>query len=349
MYVRYKIKLLSKLRTPLYSDTIFGHFCWGIRYLKGEKYLEDFLEEFSTKKDAPLLISCAFPENHIPRPILEPVKRSFLKELAIYAASKICNLKNKSESEKLFHGLQILKKLNKNKWINIEEWLKLRSECNAKNLLLLDISKIDSENENPFLIKSGLSSIKKVVRVHNSISRVTGMVKDEGGLYFVTELWPEKDMSFDLYVYFESEQYKALWDEVWKDYIMATGFGKDKSTGSGQIIIEEDTEDINYLFELQGTNAHMSLSLLGFEKMPDLPASYSVFTRYGKLGGDFAVAGPDGGRPNPFKKPILLLEPGSVFFTEESPQGSLLQNVHLDFRIRHYGLSLWLPLSITGG
>ena len=347
MYVRYKIKLLSKLRTPLHSDTIFGHLCWGIKYLKGEDYLEDFLEEFSTKKKPPLLISCAFPENHIPRPILEPVKRSFLKELAISAASKINKLKNKSEREKLFYGLQILKKLNKNKWITIEEWIELRSKCNAKNLLLLDISKIDPKN--PFLIKSGLSSIKKVVRVHNSISRVTGMVKEEGGLYFVTELWPEKDMLFDLYVYFESEKYKDLWDEVWKDYIMPTGFGKDKSTGSGQLIIEEDTEDINYLFDLQGTNAHMSLSLLGFEKMPEIPGSYSVFTRYGKLGGDFAVAGPDGGRPNPFKKPILLLEPGSVFYTEEYPQGLLLQNVHLDSRIRHYGLSLWLPLCITGG
>ena len=32
------LKPLSPFQTPLHSDTIFGHICWAIRYLYGEKY-----------------------------------------------------------------------------------------------------------------------------------------------------------------------------------------------------------------------------------------------------------------------------------------------------------------------
>ena len=40
----YEIK--SPVITPFQADTIFGHLCWAIRYIKGEEKLVKFLENF---------------------------------------------------------------------------------------------------------------------------------------------------------------------------------------------------------------------------------------------------------------------------------------------------------------
>jgi CRISPR-associated protein Csm4 len=341
MYVRYKITLLSRVITPLYSDTIFGHICWGLRYLKGEEFLQSFLKKFDSTSDPPMLISCAFPHGCLPRPVLKPFDRSLLRQLALQVADCFEALKNKDEAEKLFRGSQILKGLRKQKWITIPDWLHLRKMATLKNLVLMDIAKLEEKSEIP--------GFKEVVRAHNTINRKTGTVQQPGGLYFVREKWADRDSSFDVYVRFSSNEYKKLWDEVWQEYIVPTGFGKDKSTGAGQLQIEQDREDVSSLFELQGNDAWMNLSMLGFAGMPDLPGRYTVFTRFGKLGGDFAVVAPDGSKPNPFKKPMLLLEPGAVFETAQPPAGDLLSDVHVDKRIKHYALALWLPLCIGGG
>ncbi|MBT8763261.1 hypothetical protein KFV02_04870 [Desulfohalobiaceae bacterium Ax17] len=349
MYVRYKITLLSRLITPLYSDTIFGHLCWGLRYLKGEKFLQSFLDAFDDVllEDAPMLISCAFPHNYLPLPVLPALERSLLRKLALKIAAANEKLGDKSEDEKLFWGSQVLKKIRKQKWIAIDDWLRLRENATQENMICMAAEKL---NQKTFRGNNQESVWKSIVRAHNTISRKTGTVLEPGGLYFVRESWANPGSCFDVYVKFASQEYQNLWDEVWQEYIVPTGFGKDKSTGAGQLVIEQDNEfNPGCLFDLKEYNAWMSLSLLGFERMPDLPCYYSVFSRFGKLGGSFAVHSPDGSKPNPFKKPMILLEPGAVFKDNTAPAGALLQDVHVDARIRHYAMGLWLPLRIVGG
>ena len=67
------IKPLSPFQSPLQSDTIFGHICWAIRYISGEKALKKFLSNYSTYQ-APLLVSSGMPKGYVPMPILRPLK-----------------------------------------------------------------------------------------------------------------------------------------------------------------------------------------------------------------------------------------------------------------------------------
>jgi len=323
MLRKYKIKLLSRLRTPLQSDTIFGHLCWGIRYIFGEKELTQFLAEM--EKEPLIKISSAFPKDHLPRPILPSPKREEIRNLAKVLAGKAQN-----EQEALFLGLSKLKKIRKRRYIPVSLWKDLRKNMDEISLLK-GLAKHEKE-----------PSMKQIIHPHNTISREKGTVLEEGGLYFEREWWIDPESSLDLYVWFKNEDVKHIWDTVWKRYIEPSGFGKDKSTGAGQIQIFEEEFDQS-IFHLENANSWMSLSLLGFHKFPSCDTFYSPILKFGKLGEDYAVSSPTGGAVNPFKKLLIMLEPGSVFKAKEPPTGELLKNVHKDTSIRHYGYGLFLP------
>jgi CRISPR-associated protein Csm4 len=51
------------------ADTLFGHLCWGLRYLSGESELKHFLEDYE-QKQPPLLLSNGFPGDFLPAPLL---------------------------------------------------------------------------------------------------------------------------------------------------------------------------------------------------------------------------------------------------------------------------------------
>lgn len=62
------------------SDTLFGHLCWAICYAEGEDALHRFLAEFADSP--PLLLSAAFSQNTMPMPVLPPLTRAQVKQLA---------------------------------------------------------------------------------------------------------------------------------------------------------------------------------------------------------------------------------------------------------------------------
>ncbi len=325
MLKKYRIKLLSRLRTPLQSDTIFGHICWGIKYIFGKEKLIQFLADM--EKEPLIKISSAFPENHLPKPILPSPKRDDIRKLAKELAGEARN-----DQEALFVGLSKLKKIRKRKYIPVCLWKDLRESMDEISLLK-GLAKDEQEKE---------PSMKQIIHPHNTISREKSTVLEEGGLYFEREWWMDPESSLDLYVWFKDEDVKHIWDTVWKEYIEPSGFGKDKSTGAGQIQISEENFDQS-IFHLENANSWMSLSLLGFHKFPSCDVFYSPILKFGKLGEDYAVSSPTGGAVNPFKKPLIMLNPGSVFKTKEPPKGELLKDVHRDSSIRHYGYGLFLP------
>ena len=67
----YEIK--SPVITPFQADTIFGHLCWAIRYVKEEEKLVKFLENFEYR-NPPIILSDGLPKNFLPKPILKPLK-----------------------------------------------------------------------------------------------------------------------------------------------------------------------------------------------------------------------------------------------------------------------------------
>lgn len=66
-----KLKLKSWVASAWQSDTIFGHLCWGMRYLHGEEQLRSFLELYSAGAP-PLLVSNGYPGEFMPRPRAAP-------------------------------------------------------------------------------------------------------------------------------------------------------------------------------------------------------------------------------------------------------------------------------------
>lgn len=63
------IEPLTSFRTPLQSDTIFGHLMWALRYTEGEGALMAFLDRYRSS-EPPLLVSAGFPTGTLPTPAL---------------------------------------------------------------------------------------------------------------------------------------------------------------------------------------------------------------------------------------------------------------------------------------
>ena len=64
------IKPRASFRTPLQSDTIWGHLMWALRYLEGEEELVSFLDRYRAGSP-PLLVSAGFPTDTLPAPVLQ--------------------------------------------------------------------------------------------------------------------------------------------------------------------------------------------------------------------------------------------------------------------------------------
>jgi len=331
MYARYRVKLRSKLRTPLQSDTIFGHLCWGILYLKGEDALESFLAAYDD--EPPILISSAVSRDKLPRPVM-PLSRQSRHRL----------VEEHSDQAARFEKHQKLKKVSKVAWMDVAEWMEFRNGLSQEKITAFLMERTKDRD-----VQSSDDVSRQVHRAHNSISRLDGRVLQPGGLYFIKEEWFYGDRALDVYCRFAEEQYQDLWDEVWARYIVPTGFGRDKSTGAGQLDIQKDEDFDPGMFELDGANAWMTLSHTAPHSWENgLDGWYKTGLKFGKLGGAFAVTGPEGGKPNPFKKPIIMILPGGVIKGTNPPTGRLLSDIHLDQKIRHYGIPLCLPARLGG-
>jgi CRISPR-associated protein Csm4 len=74
---RITVQLCSPLVTPLKGDTIWGHIVWGIANHEGDEGAAEFLVQEGSDTPA-LVVSSAFPEAALCKPIPEPQERSTL-------------------------------------------------------------------------------------------------------------------------------------------------------------------------------------------------------------------------------------------------------------------------------
>jgi CRISPR-associated protein Csm4 len=311
------------------SDTMFGHFCWSIRYQAGEESLERFLKGYDEDSPAPVLFSSAFLTGYIPRPTLPHLGR----EQSLAFAKRHFGTGKAS----IFEGLSKIKSWNKLRLISIEHWKALKDNYDDEALYeLLQNGEIGEEGK-PL---TELSS-------HNVISRETGTVSSEGGGLFTREkTWYDSKISLDIYVLINDSAMETMVDNFLTQYLPQNGFGADKSLGMGAFDICRDKGFDPSDFEVASANARMSLSLAAFPDMGNYPAFYRLKTKFGRLGGDFSVASPTGGATRPFKKPVLMYEEGAVFIGHHALHTMpLLSDVHSDTRIRHCGIPVTLPLS----
>lgn len=66
----FKIKImpLSLFETAIRADTLWGHICWAIRFIKGEKELKIFLDQYKMN-EFPIVLSDVFPDGYLPLPL----------------------------------------------------------------------------------------------------------------------------------------------------------------------------------------------------------------------------------------------------------------------------------------
>lgn len=276
--------------------------------MQGEKALDDFLRGFD-ELTPPLVLSNGFPAGYLPRPLFPPVHIQQEEPRAM-------------DRKKL-----------KQKTLLAEEWLLSArdglTEGKIQQALLLDL-----QDEEKSIGKK--DPWREELGYHNTIDRWSNSVRDEGGFFQSLNYHLPAGATLQVYVktdYFSETVLHELFDVVAKG-----GFGRDKSAGLGAFYFALSP----FTFpSLRGANAFLALS--NFVPSPHDPTEgyYELATKFGKLGGGFAV-GPasDGGKHNPFKKPVIMLRSGSIFQDTEVREyyGRLIAGVHVNSEIRHYGL-----------
>jgi len=349
-------ELLSPVITPFHADTIFGHYAWALRYIKGEKHLEEFLEQMQV---FPLvLFSDGFPEGLFPRPVTPPF--TDMQELLMW---KIFTM---NIPDSIAFNLA-LKKLKKVQYISLNTFAEMSDdysepalysrvfggelcskdfasrggECTEGDESCLDLP--------PYTTSAcrKKTHFEKEIVAHNTINRISNTTGAGGGFYQVEETFYETGQRFNIYVKC-SESVLPEVKDVFK-VIEFGGFGKDKSTGKGRFsILSWETFDLP---ESTEPNTVMSLSSMIPARDDPTDARYQLMTKYGRLGGDFAKSAYPGGHALiPFKKPLIMMKAGAVFsWDNNAPKkdylGCLMANVHHYAPIRHYAYGF--PLYFT--
>lgn len=327
MLYRYKIKPISPIVTPLMSDTFFGHFCWAVLYHQGEDYLSDLLDSYNSEKPAPVLFSSAFLSGYLPRPVMQRLTTEKMGEFVRKHFGK--------DKKTFFEGMSKISAWDHRQFISVKQWLNLKDNYSEERLYEEFITEHPGKNK----------VCETEAGVAKRVNRIGGIVPDRSACPFYKEkIWYYEDIAFDLYVEINDEEMNTAVRWFLTEYLPENGFGADKSTGMGCLAIVHDEDFDPKYFSVAAPDARVSLSMTAFQGMETYRAAYRLITKFGKLGGDFAFAGTAGGTPKPFKKPVLMYEPGAVFFCSESlSDRPLLENIHSDKRIRHCGIPITLP------
>lgn len=163
-----------------------------------------------------------------------------------------------------------------------------------------------------------------VMTPHASLDRLTNTTgKRSGGDFYETEsLYLEGYDGLDIYLRCESGWGAKVLD-LFKA-VAATGFGRDKSTGLGAFTVK-DFEKYDGFTGFAGADGFVSLSSMVPAEADPADARYRLRAKYGKLG--------ESSGQNPFKCPLLQMEPGAVFRADGKPKpyyGRLIEGIAPD-------------------
>ena len=274
------IRPTSPFCTSLYSDTLFGAFCWSYKYIHGEEKLDSLIQQCIDGKP-PLLFSNAFPHDAIPVPLqVMNFNRDFVRE---------------TDKEIGKRNYQLNKKFKKAEYITVSAFQSL-SEKGFKG-----------EKNTDIIVKSPLSEHDTI---RNLVSRDTGIVENRdgaGNLYAQTETFTMPESTFDIYIRtdFSIEELRQV-----LDLMFLLGIGGNKSVGKGRFSIESLAAASEFGHKNKA-NAYLLLSNYIPQKSESSKGYYATFIKNGMLDREFANG------HNPYKKPLLFIRSGAVFFTKE--------------------------------
>ncbi|MEM3373493.1 MAG: hypothetical protein QXF76_04730 [Candidatus Anstonellales archaeon] len=280
----------SGLLSELHSDTVMGHFCWRMLDKFGETKLKEFIELYN-KKETPVFT--------ISNGLLEKGGELFFPRPLIHLKNSEVNQKGKSKKEKMIDFLS-----NKD--------IKSINQLTTKQFNFAINGKIKELYESIFNDKIERPKFETDLRVSAEIDRHS-LRAIEGRLF---STYPKFLDSRDTYVVFlikvlTKEMYNHFHcEDVLKD-VFEIGFGKKKSSGYGQFEVVGDITDYNEIKEPDNPNAFICLG----NYLPSVSDNitnecyYDFIVKYGRLGEEKSLS------ENPFKKPLIMFIPGSIFKT----------------------------------
>lgn len=201
----------APFQTPLHSDTIFGHICWALRYLKGENELLKFLKTFD-ENNASLILSSGFPKDFLPMPVLRPL--SIAEENELWQEYK-------KGSQTRLEFVRELKRFKKLLYIQISAIEILKDNLSYYQLYLKHIlGKILLEDKEDKEIESVLRP-KQVEVWHNSKNRLTDRVTEDK-LFAKEDTFYKESTELCVYIedsYFGKHSLEKIFDFISKKWL----------------------------------------------------------------------------------------------------------------------------------
>lgn len=315
------LKLKSGLLSQLHSDTVMGHFCWRLRDKYGKTKLEEFISLYH-KSDLT-------PPFTISNGLLEKDYRDDKKKIIhteLFFPKPLFHLKKSEETEKKKSKKELMIDFLLNKELKSIELLttaQFKLAISGKKDELYD-SVINDKLERP--------KFKTDLKVSVEIER-NSMSAREGQLFSYHPKFLDEDTRVVFLI-------KVLNEDVYKDFhceailkdVFEVGFGKKKSSGFGQFQVISNngkiTTDYTGFDEPSNANAFINLgNYLPFsdDGISKDGSSYDFIVKYGRLSEEKSLS------DNPFKKPIVLFTPGSIFKTSKIKDyyGRVTQGGHI--------------------
>lgn len=184
------------------------------------------------------------------------------------------------------------------------------------------------------------------VVMHNQVSRISGSTGEGGELYPVDEQFLDVGYYRHISVYAHVRpDWSDLLTEMFSD-LGHTGLGARSSTGKGAFTVEE-VAVFNGFSDPPEINGYILLGNIVPKTTDPARGYFKVTIKRGKLGEEYAKL------PNPFKKPLVMLVPGSVLYSTTSLAGWLGRFVE-DIapaapQVVHCGMAMIIPAWLPEG
>lgn len=280
----------SGLLTELQSDTVWGHFCWRLKDKHGEEALKNFLKEYEDGNPVFTVSNSYFERNDF-----------------VYLSYPLCEIQN-------------IDIPNRNKSNKIDGFLKYKRLKSRKYLKLNDFNSFlqgddwRSEETDNNKEPSYLDSLRTSVEIsRETLASKKSQLFSYSGKYVNEEFQTDKrELSCTNTILFVKIMNIEKFEEIkgadlFVD-IFDVGFGKKKSSGFGAFKVLAPLEDFTDFKEPEVSNGFITLgNYLPSDKDMFIDYYYDILVKYGKLGEELSLSA------NPFKNPIIMLTPGSVF------------------------------------
>ncbi|MGC9455732.1 MAG: type III-A CRISPR-associated RAMP protein Csm4 [Phycisphaerae bacterium] len=297
---RLQLTLDGPLGTPLTGDTLFGHLCWGMVYNEGSAALGEFLEQMRSNQP-PLVISDPLPEGFLPNPVLPASDAQEYERMEVIAGSQ----------EDVVSAHDRLKRIRKQRWLPEKVLSECIDDLSASGLVSAAMEADLAQAPSP-------AGMKEAVVAHNTLNRLTQHTVEEGGLFQLREWFPAGQVNFTVYILstLEPGRIRDIFEQG-----LASGYGRDASTGKGKLIVGKLDESSWPAAE--EPNAGLALGVFAPAEDDPTQGWWRSEVRLGKLGGAWA------GEDPPFKFPLTLLTAGSLLGPLRKPYfGRVVDGVH---------------------